>query len=1088
MQSISPLTADDLRAKVQRMAYKFEVYDGAAWVDIATQRPKFGLAGYWPFNEIAGLTARDKSGYGADGTLTNMAAEDHVSGQMLFGNALDFDGTDDYVTIPDASQLDITAAITLSAWVKPSSNPAWAVVISKGTSTSWNSNNYVLGLQGGRVDFRWNGKGTVLVDAGDALTVGVWQHILAVAEAGTTDALKVYINGVLKKQGNRSGDPTTNSQALRIGSDNGTDNFAGQIDEVRIYNRAVAAEEIAALASVIPFSLLKSVTVDPSGAGPTPSVVAGTWSAEIKNPDGIFHPFHPTSEYADLFRIGRQARISIGGVYSGTTYYWQRLIGYMDAPRFDHKTKTVMLSGCDYSKRLADLTLGDSMRFWGDSVPISTAASAEVLGSEQYNISDAVQIASEIDDMSYWTAEDPTRLTSETDSWGGSTYVARLTKQISVYGNSAYVDGVGSVTLGHNYKLTFKYKIISGAGSPEFRMRVYASGGASNLMAAFNGYSWDSGGETATVYFQATASGSLRLLVDAFDITTAACGVEWDVVSIKEVTGYTNTTYELPAGCKGPYFITLDGEPINFNDTAEKNGWLYNETTRVISFVDGAMIPGGTGNLIVYYYETQTLENVVADILVYAGIYADQAAALAAMDYVATGVDLDRVWFDSGTPALEAIRMLCERVNYRFWFAYDGTPTFRPAPELTGSVFAFNDGTLAGWGDEQDLGQLRNRVVIEGIEQGMFVIREDKKRIYLTGESSDATSIATYLEHTESIKNHLFQDQASITAMAAAVLAARKDPKWYSRFNLSFLPVPLEIGDTVGWSCAIASGVTVNMGGFITAISLTDKRATYTVEIDETYGDWFIVAEAGAYAVVGAAAGTLKGSKVSAEAGAYALTGQAATLGKLTTLTYDTDDSFSVPAGVTSIQVEAWGQGGWGGGRSGSTGGGGAGGGAYSKSTAIAVTPSETLDILVGDGGNSTPDKDTELKRGAAVLVRAASGDNAVDDAEGGGGLASDGVGDTKYSGGDGAPAAGSTGGGGGSSAGTSQNGNNASGQAGGSAPTGGADGGDGGGVDQNGENGAAPGGGAGGSGGASGGAPGPGYGAPGRLIIRYVA
>jgi len=38
------------------------------------------------------------------------------------GNALDFDGSNDYVSIPDATALDITDQITIEAWFKPSSS------------------------------------------------------------------------------------------------------------------------------------------------------------------------------------------------------------------------------------------------------------------------------------------------------------------------------------------------------------------------------------------------------------------------------------------------------------------------------------------------------------------------------------------------------------------------------------------------------------------------------------------------------------------------------------------------------------------------------------------------------------------------------------------------------------------------------------------------------------------------------------------------------------------------------------------------------------------------------------------------------
>jgi hypothetical protein len=83
-------------------------------------RPVFhtGLVGYWDFQEGAGDTANDRSGYDNDGTLENMATSSNggwTDGKI--GSALDFDGLDDYADIDDSNSLDVTN-VTLSAWVK----------------------------------------------------------------------------------------------------------------------------------------------------------------------------------------------------------------------------------------------------------------------------------------------------------------------------------------------------------------------------------------------------------------------------------------------------------------------------------------------------------------------------------------------------------------------------------------------------------------------------------------------------------------------------------------------------------------------------------------------------------------------------------------------------------------------------------------------------------------------------------------------------------------------------------------------------------------------------------------------------------
>jgi len=158
-----------------------------------------------------------------------------------------------------------------------------------------------------------------------------------------------------------------------------------------------------------------------------------------------------------------------------------------------------------------------------------------------------------------------------------------------------------------------------------------------------------------------------------------------------------------------------------------------------------------------------------------------------------------------------------------------------------------------------------------------------------------------------------------------------------------------------------------------------------------------------------------------------------------------TSGNFTVPADVTSIQVEAWGGGGKGGSRTTNTtaGGGGGGGGAYSMSP-ISVTPTTTYSYTVGSGSTTTAaGGDTYFINTSTLLAK--GGGSVADNTTTGatGGNASAGVGTVKSNGGNGATAA-TYGGGGGSSAGTGANGNTAANSTGATAPVGGGAGGNG--------------------------------------------
>jgi len=215
-------------------------------IDVFVPNKDANTQALYYFEDGSGITLTDYSDNSNTGTLTNMEVEDWVTGKH--GEALNFDGTNEYVEVPDDSSLSITGEITIEAWVKQTSVESWAAIVTKGTSATWNSNNYVMGLQSGKPDFRWNGTGSVLAD--DVLSTDVWYHLAFVAETGTTNALKIYVNDNLVKQGNRTGNPTANNQALHIGSDDGTsDNFNGVIDGVRISNTAKSSFPYGAVSS-----------------------------------------------------------------------------------------------------------------------------------------------------------------------------------------------------------------------------------------------------------------------------------------------------------------------------------------------------------------------------------------------------------------------------------------------------------------------------------------------------------------------------------------------------------------------------------------------------------------------------------------------------------------------------------------------------------------------------------------------------------------------------------------------------------------------------------------------------------------------
>src|SRR5207247_5732705 len=82
-------------------------------------------------NEGSGTQVLDFSGNGNVGTISGAA----WTPAGKYGAALSFNGTDSWVTVPDAASLELTGGMTLEAWVKPTAIDGWECVLLKEDST-----------------------------------------------------------------------------------------------------------------------------------------------------------------------------------------------------------------------------------------------------------------------------------------------------------------------------------------------------------------------------------------------------------------------------------------------------------------------------------------------------------------------------------------------------------------------------------------------------------------------------------------------------------------------------------------------------------------------------------------------------------------------------------------------------------------------------------------------------------------------------------------------------------------------------------------------------------------------------------------
>jgi hypothetical protein len=198
------------------------------------------------FDETGGTTAADASGNSHTGTLVGGPA--WVAGRS--GNALAFDGANDYVSLPPNVVADL-ADFSIATWVWWDAERTWARVFDFGSGIQ---HYMTLTPRSGTGVMRFAmtttlNAGEQAIEAGAALPAGQWVHV-AVTLKGSTGSL--YVNGALA-----GSNAAMHHAPFRLGATSrnwigrsqfGSDpHFNGKIDDFRIYRGALGAAEVLAL-------------------------------------------------------------------------------------------------------------------------------------------------------------------------------------------------------------------------------------------------------------------------------------------------------------------------------------------------------------------------------------------------------------------------------------------------------------------------------------------------------------------------------------------------------------------------------------------------------------------------------------------------------------------------------------------------------------------------------------------------------------------------------------------------------------------------------------------------------------------------
>jgi chitodextrinase len=277
-----------------------------------------GLVAAYAFSEGSGTTVADLSGNGNTGTISNAA----WTSAGRNGNALTFNGSSSWVTVADAASLHLAGALTLEAWVRPTAamGTSWRTVLMKQQTAelayalyanSDTSVPTVIAYIGGEQYARGTSQ----------LALNTWTHL-----AGTYDGttLRMYVNGVQVSSRALSGNVVSSTGPLRIGGNSvWGEYFAGVIDDVRVYNRALSSAEIQSDMNTPVGGTPAPDTTPPTppgsfaATGSTQTSIATAWAASSDNVGVTGY-----NVYADGIKAGSTTgtAFTFSGLVCGTSH------------------------------------------------------------------------------------------------------------------------------------------------------------------------------------------------------------------------------------------------------------------------------------------------------------------------------------------------------------------------------------------------------------------------------------------------------------------------------------------------------------------------------------------------------------------------------------------------------------------------------------------------------------------------------------------------------------------------------------------------------------------------------------------------
>ncbi len=218
--------------------------------------PNLDLIAHWAFDEAQpGSTAVDSSGFGSSGTPSAnppTPTTDVPPVHFYDPDSLAFNGTDQLLDVGNPAILNQGGPISIAAWIRPTTLDGFYNVVTHGYM--WNPNfGIALRISSAVYQFTyWDSADHMASAPAPSEDVGSWVHLCGVFDGAS---YYLYRNGTLVGSTSDATAPVAGSSAIwgiggRVAQSpttNNNDFLSGQIDDVRIYGRALSSAEVKAL-------------------------------------------------------------------------------------------------------------------------------------------------------------------------------------------------------------------------------------------------------------------------------------------------------------------------------------------------------------------------------------------------------------------------------------------------------------------------------------------------------------------------------------------------------------------------------------------------------------------------------------------------------------------------------------------------------------------------------------------------------------------------------------------------------------------------------------------------------------------------